>query len=100
MFTVVECKAKAAEKLALAEREPRHRRKFQNAARAWLILASKIEEYSEEQGRLRSGLFHSSTSYSKATPSGSFSSNHFSAASVVAKTLMCSGLPTCLLVLT
>src|SRR5437016_476842 len=43
---------------------------------------------------------HSRTSYSKATPSGSFSSNHFSAASTSAKTLMCSGSPTCLLVLT
>jgi hypothetical protein len=42
---------------------------------------------------------HSNTSYSKATPSGSFSSNHFSAASTFANTLMCSPSPTCLLVL-
>ena len=34
---------------------------------------------------------HSRTSYSKATPSGAFSMNHASAATVVAKTLMCSG---------
>jgi hypothetical protein len=39
------------------------------------------------------GLFHSRTSYSKATPSGSFSSNHFSAASVVANTLTRWGSP-------
>ena len=44
MFTIAECKAKAAEKMALAEREPHHRRKLLNAAKAWLILASKIEE--------------------------------------------------------
>jgi Holliday junction resolvase len=48
MFTAAECKAKAKEKLVLAEREPRHRRKFQKAAKARLILASKIEECSEE----------------------------------------------------
>jgi len=39
------------------------------------------------------------TSYSNATPSGSFSSNHLSAASEVANTLMYSGSSTCLLVL-
>jgi hypothetical protein len=43
MFTIVECKAKAAEKLAQAERDPRHRRKLLNAAKAWLILASRIK---------------------------------------------------------
>jgi hypothetical protein len=43
---------------------------------------------------------HSRTSYSNATPSGSFSSNHFSAASWFANTLMCSLSPTCLAVLT
>src|SRR3954466_948686 len=36
------------------------------------------------------GLFHSKTSYSNATPSGSFSSNQVSAASAFAKNLMCS----------
>ena len=44
MFTVAECKAKAAEKLAQAERDPRHRRKLQSAAKAWLLLASRIED--------------------------------------------------------
>jgi hypothetical protein len=39
---------------------------------------------------------YSNTSYSNATPSGSFSSNHFSAASTFANTLMCSLSPTCL----
>ena len=48
MFTVGECKAKAAEKMARAEREPHHRRKLLNAAKAWLILASKIEEDAKE----------------------------------------------------
>jgi hypothetical protein len=43
-----QCKAQAAEKLAQAEREPRHRRKLQNAAKAWLILASKIEDEPKE----------------------------------------------------
>jgi hypothetical protein len=42
MFTKAECEAKAAEKLAQAEREPNHRGKLQNAAKSWLILASKI----------------------------------------------------------
>jgi hypothetical protein len=42
MFTKAECEAKAAEKLAQAEREPHHRGKLQNAAKSWLILASKI----------------------------------------------------------
>jgi hypothetical protein len=48
MFTVAECKAKAAEKLAQAEREPRHRRKLENAAKAWLILASKFADDPED----------------------------------------------------
>ena len=43
---------------------------------------------------------HSRTSYSNATPSGSFSSNHVSAASAFANTLRWSTSPTCLLVLT
>ena len=52
MFTATECKAKAAAKLAQAEREPRHRRKFETAAKAWLILASKIADDPEVTGRL------------------------------------------------
>jgi hypothetical protein len=43
---------------------------------------------------------HSRTSYSNAAPSGSFSSNHVSAASGFAKTYRWSGSPACLLVLT
>jgi hypothetical protein len=38
---------------------------------------------------------HSITSYSNATPSGSFSSSHVSAASTFANTLMWSTSPTC-----
>ena len=48
MFTQAECKAKAAEKLAQAERDPSHRRKFESAAKAWLILASKLEDDPKE----------------------------------------------------
>ena len=44
MFTAAECRAKAAEKLELAERNPRHRRKLLNAAKAWLILASRQKQ--------------------------------------------------------
>ena len=47
MFTKAECEAKAAEKLAQAEREPHDRRKLQNAAKSWLILASKIPDDKE-----------------------------------------------------
>ena len=43
---------------------------------------------------------HSRTSYSKATPSGSFSSNQVSAASGFANTFIWSTSPTCFLVLT
>jgi hypothetical protein len=45
MFTAAECREKAAEKLAHAEREIGYRKKkLQNAAEAWLILASKMED--------------------------------------------------------
>src|SRR6266851_4443197 len=46
------------------------------------------------------GFGHSKTSYSNASPSGSFSSSHVSAASTFANTLRCSASPTCLLVFT
>jgi hypothetical protein len=48
MFTSAECRRKPAEKLALAERDIRHRRKLQNAAEAWLILASVMDEAPQE----------------------------------------------------
>jgi hypothetical protein len=45
MFTAAECREKAAEKLAQAERDIGYRKqKLQNAAEAWLILATKVEE--------------------------------------------------------
>jgi hypothetical protein len=45
MFTAAECREKAADKLAQAERDIGHRKKkLQNAAEAWLILASKMED--------------------------------------------------------
>jgi hypothetical protein len=43
-FTLAECKTRAREKLELAEREPRHRRKHTAAAQAWLKLASTFEQ--------------------------------------------------------
>jgi hypothetical protein len=44
MLTAAECRAKAAEKLEHAERDiGRRKKKLQNAAGAWLILASKME---------------------------------------------------------
>jgi hypothetical protein len=48
MFTAAECRRKATEKLALAERDIRHRRKLQNAAEAWLVLASRMEDAPQE----------------------------------------------------
>jgi hypothetical protein len=49
MFAKAECEAKAAEKLAQAEREPHHRRKLQNAAKAWRLLASMLEDDDPKQ---------------------------------------------------
>ncbi len=44
MFTAAECREKAAEKLAQAAREiGRRKKKLENAAEAWLLLASKME---------------------------------------------------------
>jgi hypothetical protein len=49
MFTAAECREKAAEKLAQAERDiGTRKKKLQNAAAGWLILASKIEDVPEE----------------------------------------------------
>jgi hypothetical protein len=45
MFTAAECREKVAEKLVQAERDiGQRKRKLQNAAEAWLILATKVEE--------------------------------------------------------
>jgi hypothetical protein len=44
MFTAAECREKAADKLEQAARDIGYRkRKLQNAAEAWLILANKME---------------------------------------------------------
>jgi hypothetical protein len=43
MFTADECRAKALEKLELAKANPKHRRRFQNAADAWFFLADQWE---------------------------------------------------------
>ncbi|WP_159009110.1 hypothetical protein [Bradyrhizobium sp. S69] len=45
MFTAAECRAKAAEKLGHAERDiGRRKEKLENAAQAWLLLASRIKD--------------------------------------------------------
>jgi hypothetical protein len=45
MFTAAECREKAADKLAQAARDIGYRkRKLQNAAEAWLMLASRMED--------------------------------------------------------
>ena len=43
MLTAAECRRKAAEKLALAERDVQHQRKLRNAAKAWLLLARLMD---------------------------------------------------------
>ena len=43
MFTSVECRARAEQKLKLAERDTSHRRRLVRAAEAWLILADREE---------------------------------------------------------
>jgi hypothetical protein len=49
MFTAAECREKAADKLAQAQRDIGHRKKkLQDAAEAWLILASRLEVGSAE----------------------------------------------------
>ncbi|WP_176422243.1 hypothetical protein [Bradyrhizobium sp. 2S1] len=45
MFTAAECREKAAEKLAQAERDiGRRQKKLQLAAEAWLVLAAVMED--------------------------------------------------------
>lgn len=44
MFTIAQCRAKAAQKLERAESNPRHRRSLTTAAEAWLLLADRLEE--------------------------------------------------------
>ena len=48
-ITATQCRAKAEEKLALAKRDPVHRRKLEDAARAWLILSDRMEDEPEEK---------------------------------------------------
>ena len=42
MFTSSECRAHAEEKIAQAQREPRHQRRLLTAAEGWLVLAGQI----------------------------------------------------------
>jgi len=44
MFTAAECRAKALEKITQAGLDKRRRRSLLNAANAWLLLASRLDE--------------------------------------------------------
>jgi hypothetical protein len=41
MYSSAECRERAEQKLAQADRDPRHRRRLIEAAQAWLLLASR-----------------------------------------------------------
>jgi hypothetical protein len=43
MSVAEECRIRAQQKLAQAEREPRHSRKLIDAAQAWLLLADNLK---------------------------------------------------------
>ena len=43
MFSAAECRARAEQKLNLADRDTSHRRRLIRAAQAWLILADREE---------------------------------------------------------
>jgi hypothetical protein len=47
MFTAYECRAIALQKLAQAKHDKRHRRKLRSAAKAWLFLARKLDEFED-----------------------------------------------------
>ena len=51
VYTSAECRIRAEQKIAEAERNPRHRRRLLNAAEAWLLLASQTRKV-EIQTRL------------------------------------------------
>jgi hypothetical protein len=50
MFTSVECRAIAQEKLAQADRGEGNRKHLVTAAEAWFLLASKLRESETEVG--------------------------------------------------
>ena len=56
MFTVVECRIKAAQKLAKAKAEPRNRRKHTASAETWLLLAIRLEEIDVTMFRLQQAI--------------------------------------------
>jgi hypothetical protein len=43
MLTSAECRARAEQKIAEAELQPRHQRKFRTAAEGWLVLSDLME---------------------------------------------------------
>jgi hypothetical protein len=45
MFTSAECRARAEQKLKLAECDIRHRKRLTRAAQAWLTLADREERF-------------------------------------------------------
>ena len=50
---VAKCREHAALKLVQAERDPRHKRKLIDAAQAWLLLASRLEELEQSMHHRR-----------------------------------------------
>jgi hypothetical protein len=53
MFTSAQCQARADEKLAEAERDPQHKQRHRNAARAWAFLAKRLMEVDAFPERMR-----------------------------------------------
>ncbi len=43
MLTSAECRQRAEEKIADAERQPRHEKRLRTAAQGWLVLAEIME---------------------------------------------------------
>jgi hypothetical protein len=43
MLTSAECRARAEQKIAGAELQPRHKRKLRGDAECWLVLADRME---------------------------------------------------------
>jgi len=49
MHTSAECRKRAEQKLAEAERKPRQRKKLTGAAEAWLALGSIMEDFEKQE---------------------------------------------------
>jgi hypothetical protein len=63
MLTSAECRARAEQKIAEAELQPRHQRKLRTAAEGWLVLSDLMERLEAsmrvgEPESSRRGIFH------------------------------------------